>query len=70
MADIDVVPKRSSSALIWVLVALAVLALLVWFLFGFDTTTNPNTIGSTWQPSEVEMVTNVTIPVDQEVLPL
>ena len=70
MADIDVVPKRSSSTIVWVLVALAVLALLLWFLFGWDTTTSPNTIGSIWQPSEVEMATHVTTPLDQELLPL
>ena len=55
MADIDVVPKRSSSALIWVLVALAIVALLLWFLFGWGTDTTTGTIGSLWPAPATEV---------------
>ena len=33
MADIDVVPKRHTSVWLWVIVALVVAALLLYFLF-------------------------------------
>ena len=55
MADIDVVPKRGAGALIWLLVALAVVAVLLWFLFGFGADTTPDTIGSSWQPSQTQL---------------
>lgn len=55
MADIDVVPKRSSSSLIWVLVALAIAALLLWFLFGWGADTPPDTIGSLWPAPSTEV---------------
>lgn len=69
MADIDVVPKRSSSALIWVLAALAVIALLFWLAFDWGATTSPNTIGAAWQPAEIETAANTTA-VPLAVLPL
>jgi len=31
MADIDIVPKQKSSSMTWVILALIVIALIVWF---------------------------------------
>jgi len=50
MADIDVVPKRKTSIWIWLLVALAVIAIL-WVVFGSRATSRQTFYGAPIQPA-------------------